>query len=44
MVSLMCESVNLSRKVAVEKAGSVFAYFCDGRKNNFRLKLRSSFK
>ena len=42
MVSLMCESVNVSWKVAAEKAGSVFAYFW--HKNNFRLKFCGSFK
>ena len=42
MVSLMWESVNVSWKVAAEKAGSVFAYFW--HKNNFRLKFCGSFK
>ena len=30
----MCKSVNLSWNKAVQNAGSVFAYFCGGHKND----------
>ena len=30
-------------KITVQNAGCVFAYFCDGHKNNFPLQFRSSF-
>ena len=33
----MCQSVNLSWKMAVQNAGCVFAYICGGHKNNFQL-------
>ena len=39
----MSESVNLSWKMAVQKADCIFAYFCGGHKNNFWLQFRSSF-
>ena len=42
--SLMCHSVNLSWKIAVENAGRVLVYFSDEHKNNFRLQFCSSFK
>ena len=41
--SSICQSVNLSWKVAVQDAGCVFAYFCDGHKNNCWLQFCSSF-
>ena len=31
-------------KNSSSNAGCVFAYFCGGHKNNFRLQFRSSFK
>ena len=40
----MGESVNLSWKMAVQKPGCVFTYFCGGHKNNFCLQFSSSFK
>ena len=43
IVSLICEKVNLSWKIAVQNVGCVFAYFCGGHKNNFRLQFRNSF-
>lgn len=36
----MCHCVNLSWKVAVQNAGFVFAYFCDGQKNNYNFVAR----
>ena len=44
MVSLICQSVNLSEKMAVQSAGCVFVYFCGRQKNTFCLQFRSSFK
>ena len=41
---MICQSVNLSRKIAVQNAGCVFGYFCRGHKNNFGLQFRISFK
>ena len=41
---MICQSVNSSCKIAVENAGFVFAYFCGGHKNNFRLQFHISFK
>ena len=43
MVSLMYHSTNLSWKIAFQKAGCIFAYFCGGHKNNFQLSFRGSF-
>ena len=39
----MCQSVNLSWKIAVQNAGCVFAYFCGGHRNNVRLQFCGSF-
>ena len=43
IISFMSESLNLLWKIAVQKAGCVFAYFCAGHKNNFQLQFCSSF-
>ena len=42
--SLICQSVNVSWKIAVQNASCVFAYFCDGHKNNVWLQFFSSVK
>ena len=34
--SLMCQSVNLFRKIAVSNIGCVFVYFCGGNKSDLR--------
>ena len=38
----MCQSVDLSRKMAAQNAGFVLIYFCGGHKNNIRLCFWSS--
>ena len=35
--SSICQGVKLSWKTVVQNAGSVFAYFCGGHKNNLSL-------
>ena len=35
VVTLMCQSVYLSWKMAVQNAGCTFAYFCGGTKTIF---------
>ena len=43
IVILICQSVDLSRKIAVQNAGRIFAYFCGGHKNNTWSQCRISF-
>ena len=40
----MCQSVNLSWKIVVEKADCVFTNFCGGHKNNCGYNLVSPLK
>ena len=37
VVNLMCQSVNLSWKMAVQNTCCVFAYIRGGHENNYRL-------
>ena len=41
--SLISQSVNLSRKIAIQNAGCVFTCFYGGHRNSFRLQICSSF-
>lgn len=41
--SLMCHSVNVKWKIAVQNAGSDFAYFCGGHKKNFGYNFTNPF-
>ena len=43
-VSLMCHSVNVKWKIAVQNAGCDFAYFCGGHKKIFWLQFYKSFQ
>ena len=43
IVILICQSVDLSRKIAVQNAGRIFAYFCGENKNNTWSQCRISF-
>ena len=43
LVSLVCQSVNLSWKIAFQNAACILAYFCGGHKNNLCLQYRGSF-
>ena len=38
----MGQDVNLTRKIAAENVGCVFAYFCDGHRNNFSIWFRNA--
>ena len=43
IVILICQSVDLSWKIAPQNAGRIFAYFCGGHKNNTWLQFCISF-
>ena len=43
IVILICQSVDLSWKIAAQNAGRIFAYFCGGHKNNTWLQFCISF-
>ena len=40
----MCQSVNLSWKIAIQNASCVFAYFCDGHKVVFDYNIVTPLK
>ena len=44
ILSLICQRINLFRKIEIYNLGYVFAYFCGGYKNTFWLQFCSSFK
>ena len=44
IISFICWSVNLSRKIALPNAGCVLDYFGGGHKKSLRLQFRSFFK